>query len=78
MLLGAFVFHREHKLNKQRKWVGAQKRVSLLKSDSDVEEANIKEKAREMRLSQENTPMIESRASLAQARGESPKTVRWE
>lgn len=70
MSLGAFVFYNEHIRDKQRKWIGEQKRSSLMKLESD-EEAK-KESA------QESTPMIESRASLAQARGERPKTVTWQ
>lgn len=70
MSLGAFVLHRERMRDKQRKWIGEQKRSSMQRRESD-EEAK-KESA------QENTPMIESRASLAQARGERPKTVTWE
>lgn len=70
MVLGATVYHREHVRDKQRKWIGAQKRASLLRfaSDEESEKAN----------AQEASPMMQSRASLAQARGDRTKTVTWE
>ena len=72
--LGIFVYHREHSSAKQRKWIGAQKRTSLLKRRSEDEEEAAAKKKEE--LEKEATPMLESRASLAQeARG---KTVTWE
>jgi hypothetical protein len=70
MALGAYVYHRERVQNKQRKWIGAQKRASLLRFASDEESAKAN--------AQEGSPMIQSRASLAQARGEGIKTVTWE
>jgi hypothetical protein len=60
------VFHREHEHAKQRTWIGAQKRASLLKRRSEDEEEAVEREA---------TPMLESRASLMQGRG---KTVTWE
>lgn len=70
MALGASVYHRGRIRDKQRKWIGAQKRASLLRfaSDEESEKAN----------AQEGSPMIQSRASLAQARGDRAKTVTWE
>jgi hypothetical protein len=74
--LGIFVFHREHSRAKQRKWIGAQKRASLLKRRSeDEEEALAAAAKKEEEVEREATPMLESRASLAQSRG---KTVTWE
>ncbi|KAM0694037.1 hypothetical protein Q7P36_006163 [Cladosporium allicinum] len=79
--LGIFVFHREHSRAKQRKWIGAQKRASLLKRRSEDEEQGLAVAAaaaaakREEGFEREATPMLESRASLAQSRG---KTVTWE
>jgi len=70
MALGSYVYHRERARDKQRKWIGAQKRASLLRIASDEESAKAN--------SQESSPMIQSRASLAQARGERTKTVTWE
>ena len=70
LALGAYVYHRERVQNKQRKWIGAQKRASLLRFASDEESAKAN--------TQEASPMIQSRASLAQARGERTKTVAWE
>ena len=70
LALGAYVYNRERIHNKQRKWIGAQKRASLLRFASDEESAKAN--------SQEGSPMIQSRASLAQARGERTKTVTWE
>jgi hypothetical protein len=64
--LGIFVFYREHSRAKQRKWIVAQKRASLLKRRSEDEEEAVERDA---------TPMLESRASLVQSRG---KTVTWE
>ena len=80
--LGIFVFHREHSRAKQRKWIGAQKRASLLKRRSEDEEEGLAAAAaaaaaaskREEEFEREATPMLESRASLAQSRG---KTVTW-
>jgi hypothetical protein len=72
--LGIFVYRREHSRAKQRKWIGAQKCISLLKRRSEDEEEAAAKKKEE--LEKEATPMLESRASLAQeARG---KTVTWE
>ena len=79
--LGIFVFHREHSRAKQRKWIGAQKRASLLKRRSEDEEQGLAVAAtaaaakREEDFEREATPMLESRASLVQSRG---KTVTWE
>ena len=78
--LGIFVFHREHSRAKQRKWIGAQKRASLLKRRSDDEEEGLATAAAAAAKSKEDiereaTPMLESRASLVQSRG---KTVTWE
>ena len=80
--LGIFVFHRKHSRAKQRKWIGAQKRASLLKRRSEDEEEGLATAAaaaaaakREEDIEREATPMLESRASLAQSRG---KTVTWE
>jgi len=70
MTLGALVFHRQRMRDKQRKWIGAQKRASLLRNASDEESAKAN--------TQEASPMIQSRASLAQTRGERPRTVTWE
>jgi hypothetical protein len=63
--LGIFVFHLEHSRAKLRKWISVQKRASLLKRRSEDEEEAVREA----------TPMLESRASLAQGRG---KTITWE
>jgi hypothetical protein len=70
MTLGALVFHRERMRDKQRKWIGAQKRASLLRKTSDEDSAEPS--------TQGAYPMIQSRASLAQARGERRLTVTWE
>jgi hypothetical protein len=70
MALGTYVYHRERVHDKRRKWIGAQKRTSLLRNASDEESAKVN--------IQETAPMIQSRASLAQARGERPRTVTWE
>ena len=77
--LGIFVFHREHSRAKQRKWIGAQKRASLLKRRSEDEEEGLATAAAAAAKSKEDiereaTPMLESRASLVQSRG---KTVTW-
>jgi leucyl-tRNA synthetase len=69
MALGVSVFHRERVRDKQRNWIGAQKRASLLRKASDEESTKLN--------TQEAFPMIQSRASLAQARGERPLTVSW-
>jgi hypothetical protein len=72
--LGIFVYRREHSSAKQRKWIGAQKRTSMLKRRSEDEEEAAAKKKEE--LEREATPMLESRASLAQeARG---KMATWE
>lgn len=74
LCLAIFVFFREHSRAKQRKWIGAQKRASLLKRRSEDEEEAAARK--EEQMEREATPMLESRASLAQEnRG---KTVTWE
>jgi len=75
--LAIFVFLRERSRAKQRKWIGAQKRASLIKRRSeDEEEAAAAAAKKEEQIEREATPMLESRASLAQEnRG---KTVTWE
>jgi hypothetical protein len=82
--LGIFVFHRERSRAKQRKWIGAQKRASLLKRRSEDEEEGLTVATaataaaaakREEDIERQATPMLESRASLVQSRG---KTVTWE
>ena len=70
MALGAFVFHRERVRDKQRKWIGERNRASLLRRE--IEKETEKENA------QETAPMIETRASLAAARGGRPLTVTWQ
>jgi hypothetical protein len=69
MALGALAFHRERVRDKQRKWIGAQKRASHLQKTSDEEFTKPN--------TQEAFPMIQPRASLAKARGERPLTVSW-
>jgi len=75
-VLGVSVFHRELSRAKQRKWIGAQKRASLLKRRSeDEEEALAAAARREEEAGKEATLMLESRTSLVQSRG---RTVTWE
>jgi hypothetical protein len=66
MAVGALVFHHERKRDKQRKWIGAQKRSSLLRFAADEEAAK------------EVTPMMQARASVAEGGGEQQRTVTWE
>lgn len=74
--LGMFVFFRERSRAKQRKWIGTQKRASLLKRKSSDEEDAAAAAAKMQEIEKEAKPMLESRVSLAQENRR--KTVTWE
>lgn len=70
MSLGALVLHRERTRDKQRKWIGAQKRASLLRFAAEEEAAS--------GGLQETMPMMQTQASVAQDGGKRDRRVTWE